>query len=541
MEHERNILAGLITAVTCLASSQVMAAGNAPASDSDLESSCTNLVSLQFDGSQITKAEVTEGTFVTPRGREMENLPSFCRVVIHSSFSADSSVNSELWLPLSNWNKRFLGTGNGGMAGDIAYTSGHAGIPDPDGAMALGLKRGFAVANTDMGTSSEPGEPFAAIAHPVKWLDYGWRSTHAMTEVSKAIIRAFYGAPAEYSYFSGCSAGGFQSMRLIQDFPNDYDGFLTGHIGPNRSAKLMVIQHTYMQPKLHPEGRLSNDDLMMMHKSVLSKCAGQGGGVESDPFLSTPYQCDWEPESLLCESENADQCLTQAQVDMANRIYRGLRNPRTGEVLFPGPPIGSELGWEEYMEVADEHDPPYAGATRSILGPDFDFWESDWDRDVQTFIRIMAPLWHTTDTDLSTFRATGGKLLMFFGYNDTSSSYDTTAYYKAVREGTQNRGELSKEKAQESLQEYFRLFMMPGMEHCRGGNGPNSFDGLTAITNWVEKGIPPERITAFWRPRPGHFPASLGRPMTRPLCPYPQVAQYKGSGDTSKAENFVCK
>lgn len=506
---------------------------------------CDDLASMEFEVSKVVETEIVAGEFRTPTGQTMENLPEFCRVVIHTSFSTDSSVNSELWLPVSGWNGRFLGTGNGGMAGAIRYTSFDAGIPD--GRMAGGLRKGFAVANTDMGTSHPEGEPFPVLDHPVKWWDYGRRSTHEMTVVSKKIVQAFYGQPAEYSYFSGCSTGGFQSLRLVQDHPHDYDGILAGHPGPNRSAKVVGIQYNYMLPKLFPEGRIPNDKLMLMHKAVLNECAGSGGGHPTDPFLTSPYECKWDPSALLCTSTDETDCLTEAQVEMANRYYLGFQSPRTKEFFFPGLPRGTELGWEEYMVAADEEEPPHAGVTRSILGSDFDFWKSDWDRDAETFIQIMSQNWNTTETDLSRFQNAGGKLLMFFGYNDTSTSHDTTNYYEAVRAGIQSRGgletgtALTEEQAQQRLQSFYRLFMMPGMEHCRGGNGPNAFDGLAVLTKWVEEGVSPDRITAEWRPRPNHFPASLGAPMTRPLCLYPKVAHYKGSGDTASAESFVCK
>lgn len=529
----RAALVGLAALLACGAVTAQAVAGPPVA---EMERRCKDLSKLDLGVSRIVDAQVTRGGFTTPDGKRIAPLPDFCRVVIHTSFSTDSSVNSEVWLPLSDWNGRFLGTGNGGMGGAIAYTQGSQGVPD--GAMATGLRRGFVVANTDMGTKATQGQAFAPIGHPVKWWDYGWRSTHEMTVVGKQIARTFFEEAPHHSYFAGCSTGGFQSLRAAQSFPEDYDGILAGHPGPDRSAKLIAILYNYMLPKLHPEGRLPNDRLLLMHRAVLKECAGVGGGVSSDPFVSSPQRCHWKPETLLCRAGQTASCLTQPQVDMADRLYAGLRNKRTQQLVWPGLPRGTELGWEEYMKAADEREPPHAAAVRSILGPDHDFWQSDWDRDVETYVQIMSPFWSTTQTDLSAFEQRGGKMLMFFGWNDTSSGYDTINYYEAVQADSKVRA--GSTQSQATLQAFFRLFMLPGVEHCRGGNGPNTFDGLAALIKWVEEGVVPERIEASFRPTPGHFPASLGKPMTRPLCPYPAVARYVGRGDTSKAASFVC-
>lgn len=462
---------------------------------------------------------------------QIKEAPSFCRVVVHTSFSADSSVYSEVWLPTSNWNGRFLGTGNAAFSGTIRY----------DGMLA-GVTRGFAVANTDMGIRQTPGEPFPTISHPVKWLDFGRRSTHEMTVVGKSLTEKFYGEAPRFSYWQGCSTGGFQGQRNAQYFPEDYDGIAAGCPGDRRANKLIAILHNYMQPKLYPEGRIDDQKLMLMHKAVLKQCAGLAGGLADDPFLAMPYACDWKPESMLCLSKETDKCLTQAQVDMANRYYSPFVLKSSGAVVWPGLPRGTELGWKAYMDAADQYDPPHAGVVRSILGPEHDFWKSDWDHDVETYLQIQGFLWSDgPNTDLSQFQKRGGKLLFYFGWNDTSTSYDTTNFYASVESDLRSRNNLTSDQAAVELRKFFRLFMMPGMGHCIGGNGPNTFDVLTPLMRWVEQGEAPERITASWSEGPVHFPSSLGRPMTRPLCPYPQVAHYNGSGSKIEAENFTCR
>ena len=502
---------------------------------------CTGLSTLGLSAmdlgtSRIVLADIVRGDVVktlslsAAQAENFKDLPAFCRVAVHSSYSADSSVNSEVWLPLAGWNGRMIGTGNGGFAGQIVY-----------GALADGLRRGFAVANTDMGTATAAGQPFSAMGHPIKWLDYGKRSTHGMTVAAKAVIASFYGTAAKYSYFQGCSTGGFQGLRNAQLFPEDYDGIIAGHAGNKRANKLMGILHNYMKPKLHPEGRLSDAKLTLMHKAVLAQCAGLAGGLKDDPFLAAPTACTWKPEVLLCKGGDDPDCLTQPQVDMANSYYAPFILGRTGQTVWPGEPRGTELAWKEYMDDADQRDPPYADALRSILGAAHDFTKSDLDRDVETYLQVQGPLWGDGDNaDLSTFKNRGGKLLAYFGWNDPSTGFDMTNYINAVESDVMRRGKLSADKAATETRSFLRMFMLPGVEHCGGGNGPNTFDAVTSLMKWVEEGVAPVSIEATWKARPNRLQASLGRPMSRPLCAYPEVAQYKGRGDKAKAENFVC-
>lgn len=496
---------------------------------------CKALSSTTLEFSRVVKTEVIHGNISNAipgiTSQNIDDVPAFCRVVVHTSFSTDSSINSEVWLPLNNWNGRFLGTGNGGFAGIIQYHD-----------MPSGIKLGFVVANTDLGTRPVKEGVFPAIAHPIKWLDYGRRSTHGMTVVGKALTRAFYGQGPEYSYWQGCSLGGFQGQRNAQYFPEDYDGIIVGNPGNRRANKVMGLLYNFMQPKLHPEGIISDQKLMLMHKAVLKQCAGLSGGMADDPFLANPYVCDWKPETLLCKSSDTSKCLTQAQVDMAIKLYSPFVLKSSGKMVWPELPRGTELGWKIYMDHANQPEPPYAEVVRSILGSEHNFSTSDWDHDVETYLQIQGFFWGDADnTDLSVFQQRGGKILSYFGWNDTSTSYDTTNYYQSLERHLQAQYRLDANQAAVKLREFYRLFMMPGVEHCGAGNGPNTIDALTAIMQWVEQGVAPDRINASWTETPGHFPASLGRPLSRPLCPYPQVAHYNGFGDKTKEESFSCK
>jgi feruloyl esterase len=461
-----------------------------------------------------------------------------CRVVVESSLSTGSAIKHEIWLPIDNWNGRFLGLGNGGWGGVIKYS-----VPDGANDMALieGVNRNFATANTDMGAAGI-FDSSNASAIPVKWLDYGQRATHDMTRVAKIVIARFYGRPPEHSYFRGCSTGGFQALRNAQFFPDDYDGIISGHAGNERARKIVAIIRNYMLPKLHPEGILPNDKLLLMHRAVLKACAGKGGGLASDPFVTVPQSCQWKPETLVCRGKAGKNCLSEAQVDLANRLYSPMTLKSSGEEIFPGLPRGTELDWEDFMKSAKDVDPPHAAVIRTIMGAQYDFRKNDWDRDVETYLRIQGPLWADgPNADLSRFRARGGKLIAHFGLNDMSSFYDFANYYRSVERAVGKTDGVGDEQAAADLRTFFRLFTMPGVEHCGGGNGPNTFDALAPLMDWVEKGQAPDRIDAYWTDQhPGSFATSLGEPMSRPLCPYPQVALYTGSGDPKAANNFVC-
>jgi feruloyl esterase len=226
---------------------------------------------------------------------------------------------------------------------------------------------------------------------------------------------------------------------------------------------------------------------------------------------------------------------------MANFYYRPWIITSTGEQVFPGLPRGTELGWVKYMEAANEWDPPHADIVQSILGAKIDFRASDWERDVATYLAIQGPLWgDKPPTDLAAFRHRGGKMLIHFGMNDTSTFYDVAEYYEGVQAEIARSEGLSDETAGVQIRESIRLFTLPGVSHCGGGNGPNTVGLLTPLMAWVEQGTAPERIDATWVESPNCFEASLGRPMSRPICAYPHVAKYVGHGDKTEARNFSC-
>jgi feruloyl esterase len=427
----------------------------------------------------------------------VRSVPPFCRVVAVSTPSEQSRIGVEVWLPLSGWNGRFLGTGSGGYPLTIEYR-----------ALIEGVQKGFAVANTDLGLAAHvaelppdqaaPGDVTTLfINHPVRMVDFGSRATHQMTLLAQQLTARFYGRSAEWSYFAGCSTGGMQALREVEQYPEDYNGVLAGDPGENRARVHLSILWDYMTVWHRPDRILSNIQLEAMHSAAISAC----NGTSKAPFLNAPLKCTWRPESLLCGSIGG-VCLTPDQVEAANLIYQGPRNPRTGEQYYPGLVRGSELGWEMYMNQAS-HELPFRGVFAFALGERFQFETFDWDRDAETFIDAVGPYLDATNTDMTVFQQRGGKLLLYHGGSDPLASMEDTVNFftKAGGEGDPKTGS-----------PYALLFVLPGMDHCQGGLGPDHFDRMSAIMRWAEHGIAPIPLTVWKQEANGAG--------TRHLCPY---------------------
>ena len=439
-------------------------------------------------------------------GDSLSSMPPFCRVVAVSTPSEESRIGVEIWLPLSTWNGRLLGTGSGGYPIAIEYQ-----------ALIGGLQKGFVVANTDLGLAAHVSElhrdqqgstdvTTLFINHPIRMVDFGSRATHEMTLLAKELTAHFYGKSAEWSYFAGCSTGGMQGLREVEQYPEDYNGVLAGDPGENRARVHLSILWDYMTVWHRPDRILSNMQLEAMHSAVISAC----NGTSKDPFLKAPLRCNWKPESLLC-SPSGGVCLTPNQVEAANLIYQGPRNPRTGEQYYPGLVRGSELGWHMYMSQAD-HAPPFRGVFAYALGEGFQFETFDWDRDAQTFIDAVGPYLDATNTDIASFRQRGGKLLLYHGGSDPLASMENTVNFftKAGGQGDPKTGS-----------PYVLLFVLPGMDHCQGGIGPDHFDQLSAIERWTEHGIAPIPLTVWKQEESGAD--------TRDLCPYSTAGSISGN------------
>lgn len=437
-------------------------------------------------------------------------LPEYCRVAATLRPSSDSDIRMEIWLPSSNWNGKFEANGNGGWSGSISAS-----------ALAAGLERGYAAAMSDLG--HEGSSASFAMGHPEKLIDYGYRAAHEMTVASKAIVTAFYGRAPKLSYWSGCSAGGRSAMMEAQRYPNDFDGIIAGAPGLNWTGR--ATQSMWISQAAHNDdaGYIPPAKYAVVHEAVLEACDAKDG--VKDGVLEDPTKCTWDPKELLCKGADDGKCLTPPQVTTARAIYATVVNPRTRQVLSPGSARGSEMGWATM-----------AGTQPFTIGWDLFryvvFQNPDWqpkalnfDADMDRTAAIEAHMLNAMDPNLKPFLS-HGKLIQYHGWSDPQiAPENSTLYYESVVKALGGT---------EKINDSYRLFMIPGMAHCSGGDGVSTFDMVSALEQWVEGGKAPDQIAAA-RVRGGKTDR------TRPLCPYPQLATYKGSGSTDDAANFTCK
>lgn len=479
--------------------------------------SCESLASLALPNAKITLAQaVPAGDFSLKAGgpvaedAKFTNLPAFCRIAATLTPSSDSDINVEVWLPASGWNGKYQAVGNGGWAGSISYP-----------AMAEALKRGYAASSTDTGHIGSNGR--FALGHPEKLIDYGYRSEHEMTVHSKTIINAFYGNSPKLSYWTGCSSGGKQALMEAQRYPNDYDGIVAGDPTNNWTGR--AVGSIWVAQAMHTDeaSYIPPTKYAMVHDAVLAACDALDG--VKDRVLDDPRVCKFDPKELECKGDDGPGCLTPKQVEAARKIYTAPTNPRTKEVIVAPLERGSELGWMNFGGPK-----PFGSGEDHFKyvvfqNPNWDFKTLNFDADVIKTRAIDKGTIDAMNPDLKAFQAHGGKMLQYHGWADQQMPPgNSVAYYGSVLEAM---GGLAKVK------DFYRLYMVPGMGHCRGGDGTDTFDMLTALEQWVENGKAPDQIAAS-RTRNGKVDR------TRPLCPYPQIAKYKGSGSIDDAANFAC-
>jgi feruloyl esterase len=432
-----------------------------------------------------------------PHGKVTEaQIAGACRVLAVLEPTPDSHIEVEVRMPMEGWNGKFLGVGNGGWAGSITT-----------GAMVAALQDGYATASTDTGHQSRGGS--FALGHPEKLIDYGYRAVHEMTVTAKAIVHAFYGRPARLAYWNSCSNGGRQALMEAQRYPEDYDGIVAGAPAADWSGR--ALQSIWVAQALHRDAAsyIPPAKYPVIHAEVLAACDALDG--VKDGIVSDPSRCKFDPAVRLCSGPDGPGCLTAPQVEAARKIYEY-------HGTYPGLSPGSELGWATY-----------GGRQPFAIGDDFfkyvAFADPKWDfltLDFSNVARFRNPTVDALDPNLRRFFARGGKLIQYHGWADPQiPPLHSVDYYRHVVE-TVGKVERS-----------YRLFMVPGMAHCGGGVGPNEFNSLAALERWRESGTAPDRITAY------HVEGGKVD-MTRPLCPYPQVAKYTGVGSTKDEKNFVC-
>jgi hypothetical protein len=498
---------------------------------------CGGLKALKLADTRITVAEaVTSGELMLAgEPGSMRGLPAFCRVAGVLRPSSDSEIKFEVWMPAEGWNGRYLGVGNGGFAGSIGYQ----GFPGY-------LKRGFVVAGSDAGHEADAGDASWAYGHPEKVKDFGWRAVHLTAELARQVAQAYYGKPVEKAYFDSCSDGGREALMEAQRFPEDYDGILAG--APANAWSTMVGSGVAGTQSLmaDPRSYISDIKLAAIQKAALDACDALDG--VKDGIIGDPARCHFDPAVLLCKEGDEPDCLTQPQVDELKTLYAGARDSQ-GKIIFPGFTMGDEMGWKDWI-VGDD---PGGGASSQYVQNDFRYivmGDPKWnvltanadDAVRQSRAKTAADL-DATNPDLSKFAGRGGKLILYHGWNDPAiSPWNTIAYYKDVQ----------KAMGDAKAESFTRLYMIPGMEHCAGGPGASAFGqfgmgtvkgpqyGLfDSLQDWVEKGSPDVDVVAT---KYGPDTSGAMKPvLTRPLCAYPAVATYKGSGDSNDAANFACQ
>jgi feruloyl esterase len=481
---------------------------------------CANLKSVSLPNTTITTAEsVPAGTFTPPaapgaagggqRSGQPAGLavPAFCRVAAILRPSSDSEIEMEVWMP-ENWNGKFQFVGGGGWAGVISYP-----------AMASALQEGYATASTD--TGHKGGNANFAIGHPEKVVDFAYRAVHESTVKAKAILTTFYDRGPRFSYWNGCSTGGRQGLMEAQRYPEDFDAIIAG-APANYQTHLHAWDLSVSVPVLKdPAAVVSAAKLTALNKAVINACDAKDG--VKDGLLNEPRACKFDPATLACKAGDSDNCLTAAQLESVKRMYSPAKT-KSGEIVFPGKEPGSETTWNV---LSGGQAPP--GVSLGSFQVAYDNLNWDWrsfdlDRDLKVVDEKVGTIINAINPDLSAFKARGGKLILYHGWNDTAiSPGNTINYYNSV---------LAKMGPKQD--NWIRLFMIPGMGHCQGGPGPNQVNYMAALERWRESGIAPDQLLAY------HV-ANNRVDMARPLCPYPQVAQYKGVGSTNDPANFVCK
>lgn len=483
--------------------------------------SCEDLKSIKIPQTVIVSAQsVAAGEFAVPGrglpGPSPNDLPAFCRVI----GVVVPAINFEVWLPPASgdkqWNGKFNGVGNGGMAGFINYD-----------AMMQSLVRGYVTASTDTGHVDKPENDAWALGHPELLVDFASRGIHMTARAAKAIIRAYYGQEPKYSYFTGCSGGGGQALSEAQRYPADYNGIVAGaaanfptHLWPGELYAAWVTHRD-------AASFIPNDKLPLITNAVLEACDSLDG--VKDGVLDDPRRCNFDPAKIQCAAADGPNCLTAAQVDSVRKIYEGLKDPSTGKLFWYGYEMSSEAGWPGHINNPFDTPLNYY-KYMALQNPDWD-WKNFSFADLKNFAmteeasRRLGPILDSTDPDLSAFKKLGGKLIIYHGWLDQNiSPRNSIQYFESVQEA------MGGEKV---TQDFLRLFMLPGMGHCGGGPGPNTLDALASLEQWVEKANVPDQIIATH---------STGGKVdrARPLCPYPQVAKYKGTGSTDDPANFVC-
>ncbi|WP_186099898.1 tannase/feruloyl esterase family alpha/beta hydrolase [Burkholderia gladioli] len=517
----------------------ILAAGGCSSDDvatSPDAQGCANLAATRFTDTTVQQTQfVAAGADLQPiTGSAGKAAAAFCRVVATVGSEPGEHVGIEVWLPASNWNGRLLGTGSGGFGGAIVY-----------GGLMSAIANGYAAANTDTGhlggASGAIGQVLGWAVDPVQLRDWGRTSVHLMTVSAKAIVHAFYGQGAQHAYFEGCSTGGNEAMAEAEFYPDDYDGIHAGSPGMGYSHLMESFLWGGLLPSTQPEATLTPAAMALLNDAVLNQCGGsQAAG---DGFLANPLACSFDVTRLQCAAgQDPARCLSAAQVRQAQRLYSPVRNTVDGSEIYPGFAFGSERHWASIQgALIGAYAQPLLANT--VFGdPNWDWTRFDFGQDAARVDAMLTPKINSTNPDLSAFAARGGKLIMTQGWVDSLNAQTLPIEYfeqVAARQG-----------GIDATTPFFRVVMVPGMDHCGGGPGANTIGGavpplrgdasrdvVAGLRAWVEGGVAPDGFVAT--KYVDDNPAS-GVAFERPVCVYPAYPRYRGTGDRNAAASYQC-
>ena len=536
------------------------AASHAQAADADAAKRCASIASLSRADMKVKATYVDKPITTVQADNSSEGGPvrardggrrgdgdrgqttdqNFCRVEIRMIPAPGADIRSEVWLPdTTRWNGRMLGTGNGASAGSIVY-----------GPLMEGLTLGYAVTNTDVGThSGSPGyedpRSFRFGFNPELRANYVWRGIHLMTTSAKEVVRAYYGKQQEKSLFVGCSTGGGEAAAELQRFPEDYDGIIMGSPGIYFANLGLFQGHAYAASYATRNSYVGREKLPAIAAEVLRQC--DMIDEVKDGVIENPRACKFDPTPMTCKGAETDQCLYPDQVTTLKKIYSDLKNPRTGELIYYGLQPGVELADAARVRISQETigsviNPAQFGPMSWVLGPGFnanEFRNFDWDKQATEILNKFGEFGNNK-TNILPFTSRGGKLIMWAGWGDPNfPEFNTARYFEEA-------GEFVGPERANSM----RMYLAPGVYHCRGGPGPNIFGQysysldkrpthnlLLALDQWVTKDIAPQEIIAT--KFEGNDPTKRAI-RTRPICPYPQVAKWDRKGSTNDAKSFSC-